>query len=79
MPTFRVVEESHGWVVRLGDGMSAPFRTRMMAICEAQSLCDALRRHGVGADVVVEDEPPGVDVSPLADRSNDASHRAAHT
>ena len=59
MYTFRVVGENKGWAVRVGDGMSTPFRTKDMAIWEAQRLCDELKRHGVGAEVVVQDALAG--------------------
>jgi hypothetical protein len=49
-----------------------------MAIWEAQRLCEALKRHSVGAEVIVEDEPAGMAPTTL-DRSNDTSHRAAHS
>jgi hypothetical protein len=54
MHTFKVVKEPHGWAVRLGCAMTTPFRSRTLAIEEARSLCDALRRHGEIAEVVVE-------------------------
>jgi len=57
MHTFEVVRESHGWAVRLGPAMSVPFRTRPMAIREAERLCASLRRHGVTASVGIEPEP----------------------
>jgi|HubBroStandDraft_1064217.scaffolds.fasta_scaffold2045785_2 hypothetical protein len=58
MHTFEVVRQSHGWAVRLGPGMSVPFRTRPMAIREAERLCASLRRHGVTASVGIEPESP---------------------
>jgi hypothetical protein len=58
MQTFRVVKERHGWAVRLGDMMSTHFWTRALAINEAQHLCDSLRRHGVAAEVSVDDLAP---------------------
>ena len=53
MHTFKVVKEQYGWAVRLGDGMCTPFWSRAQAIREANRLCDALRMHGVSAQVVV--------------------------
>jgi hypothetical protein len=58
MQTFRVVKERHGWAVRLGDVMSTHFWTRALAIREAQLLCDSLRRHGVAAEVLIDNEAP---------------------
>lgn len=61
MHTFKVVREPYGWAIRVGEGMSAPFRSREIAVQEAQCLCDALRRHGELAQVTVEPiEPPSV-------------------
>jgi hypothetical protein len=54
MHTFKVVKEPCGWAVRLGGAMTTPFRTRAVAIEEARNLCDALRRHGEIAEVVIE-------------------------
>jgi len=56
MHTFKVVKEPHGWAVRLGHGMTTPFWSRAVAIQEANCLCDALRRHGEVAEVVIEEE-----------------------
>lgn len=56
MHTFKVVKEPHGWAVRLGCAMSTPFWSRELAVREANNLCNALRGHGVGAEVVVEVE-----------------------
>ncbi len=55
MYTFEVIRQPYGWAVRFGPGMTAPFRLRAAAIEEAQCLCEALRRHGVTARVLVED------------------------
>ncbi len=58
MHTFKVVRESCGWSVRLGDGMTTPFWGRDLAIREANSLCDALRSHGQAAEVLIEGMNP---------------------
>jgi hypothetical protein len=58
MHSFKVVRESCGWSVRLGDGMTTPFWGRDLAIREANSLCDALRSHGQAAEVVIEGKNP---------------------
>lgn len=54
MHTFKVVKEPFGWAVRLGEVMSTPFWSRELAVQEANCLCEALRRHGEPAQVVVE-------------------------
>lgn len=56
MHRFRVVKERYGWAVRLGDGVCTPYWSRSQAVREANRLCEALRLHGVSADVVVDDE-----------------------
>lgn len=62
MITFNVVKDQHGWAVRMGDRMTTPFWRRDLAIREAVCLADAIRRHGEGAEVIVEsaapDQPP---------------------
>lgn len=47
MITFNVVKEQHGWAVRMGDCMMTPFRSKNLAIREANCLADAIRGHGV--------------------------------
>ena len=54
MHTFRVVKETNGWAVRLGDAMTTPFWSREPAVLEANRLCEALRRHGEAARVVID-------------------------
>jgi hypothetical protein len=56
MHTFRVVKEPHGWSVRVGSGVTTPFRSHAMAIRAANRLSEALRRHGVATTVTIEDE-----------------------
>ena len=62
MITFDVVKEEHGWAVRMGERMTTPFRSRRLAIQEANCLAEAIRRHGESTQVIVEgvrlDEPP---------------------
>jgi hypothetical protein len=53
---FRVVRQSRGWAVCLGDGMMAPYRSRDLAIRAATMLSQGLRAHGVIAGVEVEVE-----------------------
>ena len=64
MITFNVVKEQHGWAVRMGDCMMTPFRSKDLAIQEANCLADAIREHGVRTEVIVEDAEPR---KPLSD------------
>ena len=54
MIIFSVVQETHGWSVRMDERMTTPFWSRDLAIQEAHCLADAIRRHGQRAKVVVE-------------------------
>ncbi|HVM99289.1 MAG TPA: DUF2188 domain-containing protein [Caulobacteraceae bacterium] len=65
MHVFKVVKERDGWAVRMGDAMTTPFRSRNQAIEEANCLCEALRRHGEIAQVVVEAHDAGEKPRPL--------------
>lgn len=67
--SFRVVKESYGWSVRLGDGMMTPFRFRPLAVKHASGFVDALRRRGEFAEVIVE-ELGQPEVTPAAVRSD---------
>jgi hypothetical protein len=58
MITFNVVKEQHGWAIRMGEGMTTPFRSRDLAICEAHRLANAIRCHGQCAQVVAEGADP---------------------
>lgn len=58
MITFKVVKEKYGWAIHAGECMSTPFWSRDAAIREANSLADAIRRHGECAEVVVEGGAP---------------------
>ena len=55
MITFRVVEQKHGWAIHLSHGTSTHFRSRELAIREANLLAENLRRHGATARVLVQD------------------------
>lgn len=55
MITFRVVKEQYGWSVRMDDCMTTPFRTRELAIREAECLARELHAHGQRAAVLVEE------------------------
>ena len=59
MHTFVVKSERHGWLVGVGDGVTTHFRLRDRAIAEAGRLCEALRRHGEAACVVVDSAASG--------------------
>jgi hypothetical protein len=56
--TFNVVKEQHGWAIRMGECMTTPFWSRVLAIQEANCLADAIRGHGECAEVVVEGADP---------------------
>lgn len=56
MITFRVAKEQFGWAVRMDRHMTTPFRTRDLAIREAQALAGSLRAHGQPAEVVIQGE-----------------------
>ena len=58
MITFSVVKEQYGWAIRAGEGMKTLFRSRDLAIREANCLADAIRRHGACAEVIVESAGP---------------------
>jgi hypothetical protein len=68
MLTFEIVKGPQGWIVRLGNGVSIPFRSYERAVREADGLCDAIRRHGANVEVVVEEEAgvPAGDRQPAA-------------
>ena len=55
MFTFNVVREPHGWAVRMGERMTMPFRSRDVAVREANRLADALRGHGESTEVIVDE------------------------
>jgi len=54
MHRFEVIREPYGWSVRVSPTTTTLFRSRSVAIQEAHNLRDALRRHGVSAEVVVD-------------------------
>lgn len=55
MITFRVVKERHGWAVRKDEHLTIPFWSRSTALREANSLAQAIRQHGVGTEVLIEE------------------------
>ncbi len=59
MITFRVVRESHGWAVCTGDRMTTLFRSRDLAIREANCLAEDIRCHGESVEVIIEEAEPG--------------------
>lgn len=54
MITFNVVKEQHGWSIRMGERMTTPFRSRDLAVREANCLAHAIGRHGERTEVVIE-------------------------
>lgn len=55
MITFNVVKEPFGWAVKMGQSMTTPFRSRDLAIQEANCLANAIRSHGEQIEVFIED------------------------
>jgi hypothetical protein len=55
MITFKVVKDAHGWAVRMGEQMSTPFWSRVLAIREADQMAARIRRHGALTEVLIED------------------------
>jgi len=62
MHTFRIVQEFSGWKIQLGSAMSAPCRSRALAIEQAERMAEAIRRHG--EDVVVIVDPSAIEAPP---------------
>lgn len=56
MHAFRVIKKNYGWAVQFGDGMSTHYWSQALAIRGANRLCEALRKHGVAAEVIIEEE-----------------------
>ncbi len=54
MITFNVVKEPHGWAIRMGERMTTPFRSKDLAVREANCLARAIRRHGERTEVIIE-------------------------
>lgn len=63
MLTFNVVKEPYGWAIRMGERMSTPYRTRLLAIRDAHGLAEAIRRQGGAIEVVVEGDDLSVDLN----------------
>jgi hypothetical protein len=64
MITFNVVRDRYGWAIRIGEGMTTPFRLKHLAVYEATCLADAIRRHGECAEVIVESTDPSAPPQP---------------
>ncbi len=58
MLVFKVARKPYGWAVCMDEAMSTPFRSRDLAVQEANCLCEAIRSHGVLAEVVIEGADP---------------------
>lgn len=52
--TFRVVKETYGWAVRLGEHMTTPFWSKASAVQAAHRFAAALSGHGEYTEVLVE-------------------------
>ena len=69
MITFDVVEEPHGWTIRMGERMSTPFWSKALAIQEANSLAEAIRRHGQSTRVLIhglDPDPPTLQIDEVS-------------
>ena len=64
MVTFRVVKEKHGWAVRMGESMTTPFWSQGVAIREAGGMAAGIRRHGVVAEVLIEETDSNETIAP---------------
>ncbi len=78
MITFNVVRERHGWAVRSGACMMTPFWSRDLAIREANSLAEALRRHGQQTEVVIETAEASVPDRPTVPAATQTTSNAAN-
>jgi len=58
----------------MGDCMMTPFRSKDLAIREANCLADAIRGHGVPTEVIVENAEP---IKPLAEPGCPGASRLA--
>jgi hypothetical protein len=58
MFTFNVIKEQNGWTIQMGGHMTAPFRSRDMAIREAKRMADAICCYGEITEVTVEAADP---------------------
>lgn len=58
MVTFNVVKEQFGWSIQTGKHMTAPYRSRDMAIREAKRLADAICCYGEITEVTIEGSEP---------------------
>ena len=54
MIKFQVVKEPFGWAVIMGEATKTPFRSRRLAIREAESLADAIGKHGQTIAITIE-------------------------
>jgi hypothetical protein len=57
MHTFVIAFRPHGWTVQMGCAMSAPCKSRTMAIRQAERMAASLRRHGEKVAIVLEPVP----------------------
>lgn len=75
MITFAVVKEHYGWSVRMGEQMTTPFWSRLLAIREAERMAAKIRRHGAATQIVVQEtalsEMAVLGSGPMADSKGD--------
>jgi len=67
MVTFTVVRATHGWAVCVDERMTTPFWSRDLAIQEAYDLAGAIRCHGAGVKVVIEEFRPAAAREPAGE------------
>jgi hypothetical protein len=70
MITFSVIEEQHGWSIRMGEWSMTPFWSRDLAIREANCLAEAIRCHGECTQVIIEGADLNVAANILAASPN---------
>lgn len=52
MHTFRIVQAQGRWTIEMGNGMTAPCKSREAAIEQAGQIAQALRCHGEAVSIV---------------------------
>lgn len=54
--TFEVAKEPYGWSIRRGAQMMTPVWCKALAVEQASRMVAVLRRHGVPAELRIDDE-----------------------
>lgn len=63
MQTFKIVRKQGGWAIEVGFAATIVCSSRAAALAQAESMAEAIRRHGELVSIVVE---------PLAPPANDS-------